>query len=203
MKKPIYERIILEAEAEAKALKEETSIEAKRILEGGKTQIISQNTDELNKINFHHKNRVKNYKDRQEKGLATYEEQVRQELVVAVFSEVYEKLSALEGKELLNFVSHLLHKEAIKGDEVILVSHANYQKYLSAFSSTKDPLKLDLLNKNAPNYKFSLSKEPTHVSEGFLLSSKEFDLIFDFKEIVDEYQKKNEQRIYNELFKDE
>ncbi|MDY0214691.1 MAG: hypothetical protein RBS24_04130 [Bacilli bacterium] len=203
MKKPIYERIILEAEAEAKALKEETSIEAKRILEGGKTQIISQNTDELNKINHHHKNRVKNYKDRQEKSLATYEEQVRQELVADVFAEVYKNLSALNDKELLSFVSHLLRKEKINGDEEILVSRANYQKFLSALSSTKDPTKLDLLNKTAPNYEFSLSKTPTHVREGFLLSSKDFDLIFDFKEIVDEYQKENEQRIYNQLFKDE
>ena len=203
MKKPIYERIILEAEAEAKVLSEETKAEAKRILDDGKEQIISQNTVELNRVNRLNKERVANYKDRQEKGLATYEEQVRQELVVDVFAEVFDHLKALEGKDLLAYIVFLIAKEKVKGDEVILVSKANYKKYLAALSSTKDPLKLDLLNKNAANYKFSLSQEPTHVEEGFLLSSKEFDLIFDFNEIVKAYQKVNEQRIYNELFKDE
>lgn len=203
MSKPIYERIILEAEAEANVLIDETKAEAKRILDSGKEQIISQNTAELNRVNRLHKDRVVHYRERQEKGLATYEEQVRQQLVVEVFTEVLASLSALSGKELLAYIVALIGKEKVQGDEVLLVSKANYAKYLAALSSTKDPLKLDLLNKNAAHYKFSLSKEPTHVEEGFLLSSKEFDLIFDFKEIVKTYQKENEQRVYNELFKDE
>lgn len=203
MKKPIYERILNEAEAEAKVLTEETKAEAKRILEVGKSEIIRQNSEELTRLNSRNKERLTNFKERQEKGLVTFEEQVRQELVVEVFHEVYTKLSGLKDKALLAFVIHLISKEKVKGDEVFLVSRQNFAKFLNALSSTKDPLKLDLLNKTNTNYNFTLSKEPTHVEEGFLLSSKEFDLIFDFKEIVNEYQKANEQRIYNELFKDE
>lgn len=203
MKKPIYERIISEAEAEAKVLSEETKAEAKRILEAGKSEIIRQNSEELNRLNESNKQRLLNHKDRQTKGLVTFKEQVRQELVVEVFNEVFTKLSLLKDKDLLDFVAHLISKEKTKGDEVILVSRQNYQKYLNAFSTHKDPLQLDLLNSFAKDYHFTLSKEATHVEEGFLLSSKEFDLIFDFKEIVSEYQKTHEQRIYNELFKDE
>lgn len=203
MKKPIYERIISEAQAEAKVLSEETKAEAKRILEAGKSEIMRQNSEELNRLNESNKQRLLNHKDRQTKGLVTFKEQVRQELVVEVFNEVFTKLSLLKDKDLLDFVARLISKEKTKGDEVILVSRQNYQKYLNAFSTHKDPLQLDLLNSVAKHYHFSLSKEPTHVEEGFLLSSKEFDLIFDFKEIVSEYQKTHEQRIYNELFKDE
>lgn len=203
MKKPIFERIIIEAEKEAAEIIAAAKSESKRVLSEGKAAIIEHNTAELEKAKERNTARVKNFADRQEKGLTTYQEQVRQELVVDVFAEVLAKLQALEGKELLAFVGSLLSKENIKGDEVILVSALNYKKYLAAFSSAKDGKKLDLLNKLDSKYQFTLSSEKTHIEEGFLLSSPLYDLIFDFKEIVAEYQKENEQRIYNELFKDE
>lgn len=203
MKKPIYERIREEAEAEAKVLQEEAKAEAKRILSDGKEDIIERNTSDLNTFQVQNKDRVKHYKERQEKSLVTYQEQVRQELVVGVFDEVYEKLSALKDKALLSFVTRLINSEKVVGNEVIYVSKLNFDKYLSALSGNKKADHLDLLNAANKEYKFTLSKEPTHVIEGFLLSGKEYDLIFDFKEIVTLYQKENEQRIYNELFKDE
>lgn len=203
MKKPIFERILLEAQQEAQTLLAETKDEAKRLLDEGKHQIIARNTEELDMAIARQKSRVKHFSERQEKGLITYREQVRQELVVNVFLDVYAKLQKLEGRDLCAFITHLIAKEDVKGNEVIHVSKQNYAKYLAALSSTKDPNHLDLLNSAKPRYAFTLSKDKTHIEEGFLLSGKTFDLLFDFKEIVNTYQRIHEQRIYNALFKDE
>lgn len=203
MKKPIFERIKEEAQNEADLLTKETEAEATRILKSGKDALSAQNKAELGEAEEKSENRVAQYKERSEKGLDTYKEQVRQEIVVSLFNDVTLKLAALEGEDLLNFVAHLIAKESVNGDEVMLVSKRNFNKFVSALSSKKDGNNLDLLNAKNAKFNFTLSKEPTHISEGFLLSTKEYDLIFDFSEIVINYQKKHEQRIYNELFKDE
>lgn len=203
MKKPIFERITEEAKKEAALLVKETKSEANRILKAGKDAISAQNESELTEAKAKSVERVRQYKERNEKGLDNYKEQVRQEIVVSIFDEVVNKLANLEGEELLKFVTNLIAKEKVKGDEVMHVSTRNFKKFVTALSSKKDATNLDLLNKKDAKYNFTLSKEPTHVAEGFLLSTPQYDLIFDFKEIVINYQKKHEQRIYNELFKDE
>ena len=201
MKKPIYERILLEAENDAKVIIAEANAEKARILKSGKETIIAQNTAELNAVQAYNKARVKNFTERQEKGLVTFQEQARQQLVVDIFGEALAKINNLTGKDLLAFIKALIAKEELNGDEVMQVSKRNYKKYAEALS--KDGKTLDLLNSANAKYNFTLSKESTHISEGFLLSGKKYDLIFDFKEIVDEYQKKHEQRIYHELFTNE
>lgn len=195
MKKPIYERILLEAEAESKALLNEANAEAKAIVKRGKEAIIAANSAELDAASNANKARVKNFAEREEKGLVTFQEQARQQLVVNIFSEVNEKLAALDGKDLLAFVVHLISKEKVSGDEVFEVAKRNRQKYETALGAD-----LSLLNKTNPQYKFTWSKASTHIEEGFLLSGKKYDLMFDFKEIVDDYQKDHEQGIYHELF---
>ncbi len=201
MKKPIYERILLEAENDAKVIIAEANAEKARILKSGKETIIAQNTAELNAVQAYNKARVKNFTERQEKGLVTFQEQARQQLVVDIFGEVLAKINNLTGKDLLAFIKALIAKEELNGDEVMQVSKRNYKKYAEALS--RDGKTLDLLNSANAKYNFTLSKESTHIREGFLLSGKKYDLIFDFKEIVDEYQKKHEQRIYHELFNNE
>lgn len=198
MKKPIYERIVNEAEAEAKTLLKEAEATAKAIIKSGSEALEGQNKELLAEAEAESKARVKNFKEREEKSLITFQEQTRQQLVVDVFSEVHAKLAALEGKELLSFVSHLIKGESVTGDELLLVSKRNHAKYAKALGK-----KLELLNSVSPGYKFTFSDEPTYIEEGFLLAGKAFDLVFDFSEIVDQYQKENEQRIYNELFSNE
>lgn len=203
MKKPIFERIKEEAKKEAALLVTETKAEAKRILKAGKDDLDAKNAAELASATAKSKERVANFKDRNEKGLENYKEQVRQEIVSDIFDEVAAKLAGIEGQELLKFVTNLINKEKVKGDEIMHVSRRNFKKFVAALSSSKDPTKLDLLNKANAKYNFTLSKEPTHVVEGFLLSAKQYDLIFDFNEIVSIYQRAHEQRIYNRLFKNE
>lgn len=198
MKKPIYERIISEAEAEANAILREAELSAKALISKGKELFVEEKRQELVEGEANSKARVKNYQEREEKSLINFQEQTRQQLVVDVFSEVREKLASLEGKELLNFVVSLIKKENVSGEEIFHVSKRNIEKYTKALGK-----KLEHLNSVDAHYNFTISAEPTYIEEGFLLAGKAFDLVFDFTEIVDQYQKENEQRIYNELFKNE
>nr|HPK28422.1 hypothetical protein [Bacilli bacterium] len=147
MKKPIFERITEEAKKEAALLVKETKSEASRILKAGKDAISAQNESELTEAKAKSVERVRQYKERNEKGLDNYKEQVRQEIVVSIFDEVVNKLANLEGEELLKFVTNLIAKEKVKGDEVIHVSARNFKKFVTALSSKKDATNLDLLNK--------------------------------------------------------
>ncbi len=198
MKKPIYERIINDAEQEAKAILKAAEVSAAAIINHGKEVLAAEKNQELLEGEAESKRRVKNFKEREEKSLVTFQEQTRQQLVVDVFSEVSEKLAKLEGKELLAFVTHLIKRETVRGDETFHVSKRNYDKYAKALGK-----KLELLNSVNASYKFTFSSEPTYIEEGFLLAGQAFDLVFDFAEIVSQYQKENEQRIYNELFSNE
>lgn len=198
MKKPIYERIISEAEVEAQAILREAELAAKTLINSGKEELKREKIEALLAGEAESKVRVKNYQEREEKSLINFQEQTRQQLVVEVFSEVQEKLARLAGKELLSFVVALIKKENVSGTESLHVSKRNSAKYAQALGK-----KLELLNSVDARYKFTFSDEPTYIEEGFLLAGKAFDLVFDFAEIVAQYQKENEQRIYNELFKNE
>ena len=155
MKKPIFERITEEAKKEAALLVKETKSEANRILKAGKDAISAQNESELTEAKAKSVERVRQYKERNEKGLDNYKEQVRQEIVVSIFDEVVNKLANLEGEELLKFVTNLIAKEKVKGDEVMHVSARNFKKFVTALSSKKDATNLDLLNKKDAKYNFT------------------------------------------------
>lgn len=195
MKKPLHERILSEAQSEAKAIIKEAEKEANALLLSGKTALNAEKEEQLIEGEKISKARVKNYIDREENSLGNFQEQTRQQLVVSVFTEVSEKLTKLEGKELLAFVTSLIGKEKVSGDETLHVSKLNFKKYTDALGKNAEKL-----NSANATYTFKFSSEPTYIEEGFLLSGKAFDLVFDFHEIVDQYQKKNEQRIYHELF---
>ncbi len=203
MKKPIYERIIDEATKEANALVASAKKEADKKTSALQKSITEQNTAFTVEAKLDAKNKIAAHEERQARDLANFVEQTRQEIVVDVFSEAYNALCKLTKTDLLKYVHKLLANQTVTGTEAIQVSKANYDKYLTAFSSTKDANSLDLLNSGNKQYKFKLSKEPVLINEGFLLSGVKFDLIFDFKEIVDDYQRVHEQNIYKELFGDE
>ena len=132
MKKPIYERIISEAEAEANAILREAELSAKALISKGKELLVEEKRQELVEGEANSKARVKNYQEREEKSLINFQEQTRQQLVVDVFSEVREKLASLEGKELLNFVVSLIKKENVSGEEIFMFLKRNIEKYTKA-----------------------------------------------------------------------
>lgn len=203
MKKPIYERIINEATKEADALINEATKVANEKVAAAKKKLTEEQTEFIVDLKLSAKNRISDFEAKEERDLANFAEQTKQEIVVNLFLKAYEELSKLKGKALLEYAQNLIAKQKVEGNESIQVSRTNYDKYLTAFSSNKDPNNLDLLNKAKKQYKFTLAKEPVLISEGFLLSGVKYDLIFDFKEIIDEYQRQNEQKIYKELFGDE
>lgn len=203
MRKTIDKRILQEAEQEASMLIKTSKKKSDELKKAGLEQITAMVAQKLESAKLASDKLVAAHKNRQEKNLITYQEQIKQEIVVGVFDGVLAKISSLTGNELLSFVLHLISKEKVTGEETIQVANRNHAKYLAAFSSKKDPANLDLLNGNNKKYKFKLTKGNVPIREGFLLNNPTFDLIFDFNEIVRKYQDKHEQEVYGELFKNE
>lgn len=203
MKEPIYERIINEATKEADALIAEAKKSSEQKLTAVKKKLTEEHTEFVVNTKLAAKNKVSDFEAKEERDLANFAEQTKQEIVVNLFIKAYEELREFKGEALLKYALNLIDRQKVLGTEAIQVAKENYDKYLSAFSSKKDHNNLDLLNAGNKKYKFTLSKDPVLINEGFLLSGEKYDLIFDFKEIIDDYQRQHEQKIYKELFGDE
>jgi len=200
MKKPLHEKIIDDAKKEAKIIVDET------------TKFVDSYKDEhLNKIKNEFKNRVKteeenynleinSYKKKLEFDLKGYNQKVKNDLLKEVFNEVYEELSSLEKNELLNFINILLKDFELEGLSSFIVNKEQEEMYLKALSSKYDKDNLDLLNALNKSYNFSLKTDDLYFDNGFMLVSEDFDLIFNFEEIVANYKTKYEKEIYKKLF---
>lgn len=200
MKKPLHEKIIDDAKKEAKIIVDEA------------TKFVDSYKDEhLNKIKNEFKNRVKaqeenynleinSYKKKLEFDLKGYNQKVKNDLLKEVFNEVYEELSSLEKNELLNFINILLKDFELEGLSSFIVNKEQEEKYLKALSSKYDKDNLDLLNALNKSYNFSLKTDVLYFDNGFMLVSEDFDLIFNFEEIVANYKAKYEKEIYKKLF---
>ena len=182
--------IIEEAKKEAEALKQSLIDEA---LEESKIKVNNIKKEVNNEITT--KERLLTFEQRQAELAA------KQNIIDDIFNEVRIKIEALEGKELLDYVSVKIKQEKLIGDEVMHTNKENYDRYFKALSSqTKsDLVDLDKLNKKLKTT-FKLSNRPVDISNGFILEGKHFDLNFSIEEVIEKLKNKHERALVKELF---
>jgi len=182
--------IIEDAKKEAEELKKGLINEAK---EESKIKINNIKKEVNNEITT--KERLLTFEQRQA------ELSAKQNIIDNIFDEVRVKIEALEGKDLLNYVSVKIKQEKLNGDEVMHTNKENYERYLKALSSgTKGELvDLDKLNKNLKTT-FKLSNKAVDISNGFILEGKHFDLNFSIEEVIEKLKNKHERALVKELF---
>lgn len=201
--KSLADKILNDANLEANKINEETNNLVNKI-----------KSEELTKIESHYKNLLDNAiknadvkVNSLDKQLTTeveaFKRQAKYQVVESIFNEILTLTNKLEGPELCNFVFKLVNNDEITGSESIVVDLKDYNKYLIALSSKKDPNNLDLLNVKSKNFNFRLVGKKLNFDNGFLLENSIFDMIFDFKEIMKTYQKEYEKEVYKELFDNE
>lgn len=120
-------------------------------------------------------------------------------MIEEIYQDVFTKLKSLKGEGLLEFVASLIRKEALKGDHRILVRKANFDKYNEALTNK---VNADLLNQKFDDIHFKLDVYEDAVEEGFIIEDKEFDLYFDFKNLVNKHKEEHAFTIYQQLFGD-
>lgn len=182
--------IIEEAKKEAEALKQSLIDEA---LEESKIKVNNIKKEVNNEITT--KERLLTFEQRQAELAA------KQNIIDDIFNEVRIKIEALEGKELLDYVSVKIKQEKLIGDEVMHTNKENYDRYFKALSSqTKsDLVDLDKLNKKLKTT-FKLSNRPVDISNGFILEGNHFDLNFSIEEVIEKLKNKHERALVKELF---
>lgn len=198
----LAEKILITTEQEVKKIQEETLQIVEELKKEELSKIQKRYNDVMNERKQHFDSNIKTFKKQMDNELIAYERQAKQMVIFDLFNKIFERISKLEKDELRNFIVKLLKDQDIKGTETMVVAKKDYQHFLVALSSNGNNT-LDLLTKVNKTYRFKLEVGNINFESGFLLVDKDYDLIFDFKEIVDRYQEQMEKQVYKELFDNE
>lgn len=131
--------------------------------------------------------------------LKVEEESKKMKALDNLFLKVLDNLNNLDKNNLLNFVVKLVspYISELDSNINILVSKNRFDKYYEAF--TKDN-ECDLLEEKFPNKNFKLKLAKDDIKYGFIINCKDYDLIFDFYQIIMDYKKENISKIYDKVF---
>ncbi|WP_026392077.1 V-type ATP synthase subunit E [Haploplasma modicum] len=198
----IYDKIEQRGNERIERILNEAKIEADRIKEEILSKAHSSNGRRVKKVEDDVLKQIEHQKKLVELEVRQSLLTNKQQILDQIFKEVLDKVEALEGKDLLNFVIKLITKEGFYGNEIIFTNKNTYDKLLAALSTNKkgELTELDLLNKKIGK-NFKLSNKLVNINNGFLIEGTEYDLSFEFSEIVNKVRMKNEKAISLELFK--
>ncbi|CCV64735.1 V-type H+-transporting ATPase subunit E [Alteracholeplasma palmae J233] len=199
----LHERIVIESKLKSLEIEKQTTQEIETLKHDALNKIKEEVKDTLKKFQEKSDLDILMFEKKKEAELNSFQKETKVIQVESLFDKVYEYITKLDKKELCNWVYKLVNVDEIFGDEIIYVSSQNMDKYLEAFSSKKDKDDLDLLNKKNKNFKFKLKTDNLNFKEGFIVVKDDFDLIFDYKQIVDEYKKNREKEVYEKFYGNE
>ncbi len=196
----IFENIEIKSKEEVSAINNDAEISSKNEYE----KIIANSNETKEKmLNNANKNALglvnqkKNEYDLIEKQFVN---KVQREVLDSIEVEVVKTLMDMKKEKLTDLICDLIKKEDVKGDEVILVSKKDYPKYQEALSSSKGALvEADLINKRI-NTKFKLSNEAADIKNGFILVGNDYDLSFEYNNLVESALETFEKELSEYLF---
>lgn len=200
----IYEKIENKGALDAKKIKEagedkaqlqmqEAEAEAKRDIDNLISKTINANNEKI-------KTKITEFEQTAKKSTLS----IKKSLIDEVFNNALAELQKLDGESLSKFVINLLKKDQLSGDEVMLVTKQDLNKYLKIFSSgkaSKNEYDLDLLNKKiGNNHQLKLRVIDENINGGFIIEGKTFDINHSFPAILKQAITANEAEIAKALF---
>lgn len=128
----------------------------------------------------------------------------KKNIMISILDSTFKEMKKMSDEKLKEYVMVIIKSETITGNETILVSKADYNRYLKLFSSEqnrKDLVKMDLLNsKLGENYNLVLSSEEADIDGGFIIISETYDINGSYKSILQRILNNNESEIAKILF---
>ncbi|MDD2258332.1 MAG: V-type ATP synthase subunit E [Bacilli bacterium] len=190
------QKIIFAGEQEAQAIKKE-------ILEKAEAEILIKNKELSKYINEELVTKESVLKQKEKMNIL----RDKKNLMLSTLNSAFEKMRNMSDERLKDYVITIIKSESIIGDETILVSNTEYNRYLNLFSSEKsmkDSVVLDLLNTElGRKYNLVLSNEGADIDGGFLIISKTYDIDGSYKTILNNVLENNESEIAKILFSEE
>lgn len=190
------QKIIFAGEQEAQAIKKE-------ILEKAEAEILIKNKELSKYINEELVTKESVLKQKEKMNIL----RDKKNLMLSTLNSAFEKMMNMSDERLKDYVITIIKSESIIGDETILVSNTEYNRYLNLFSSEKsmkDSVVLDLLNTElGRKYNLVLSSEGADIDGGFLIISKTYDIDGSYKTILNNVLENNESEIAKILFSEE
>lgn len=120
-------------------------------------------------------------------------------MIEKIYHDVFMNIKDLKGEELLEFVAALLKAESLKGEHRLLVRKMNFDKFNHALTKKDN---CDLLNAKISGAKFKLEIYDDAVEEGFIIEDDQYDLYFDFHNLVEKHKEAHAFSVYQQLFGD-
>lgn len=160
----------------------------------------------LSKSDVRNRDRLKTELIKKEQAMKQRSLHHKKMMIDKVFERVLEKLKNLEDKALFTWVEAMIKREAIEGNEELLVAKSDYQRYRKVLSGNNDDKHrtLDRLNQQlGKHYQLMLSLETVDIDGGFFLRGKKFDIDCSFKTLLDAKKEAMETEIAHRLFEEE
>lgn len=189
----IVDRIVQEGKKEVREILKNASLEAKKI----ERKALDKARAEAKEITDHAKTNQKIRLNQQEVGFELEKRQTLLEAKTVVMDEIFERayqtIKTLDDKRFLVFITKLIEKESLDGDEVVQVNQDEYKRYVKLIKQVNANLKT----------KFTVSEKPVKIDSGFLLVGKDYDLNFDFHELINLIRKRYEKQLATSLFSED
>jgi vacuolar-type H+-ATPase subunit E/Vma4 len=186
--------ILKQGKAKAEALREEILAVASREAEA-ELQKERQRQSDLVKMKM-------TEKDQQAKQRTLIKKKA---LIDRVFNKISENLMNLDDESYKKLIVGLIKTDKIVGDEALMVSKADYARYIKLFSSGKAVEGQYVLDKlsallKKDEAKLRLSPIPAAITGGFIISGKHFDIDHSFETLTKSLKEEHEAEIAQMLF---
>lgn len=196
----LYEKIISLGEQEAKAIIEAGRAKANDYFESK----VSEAKADIEKLTTKYMDKNE---DRKKTKLTQIEQAAKQrslalkkELINDVFKEAKDKLIKMDDQKLVAFVLKIVRNENLKGNEYLMVSKNDYNRYYKLFSSGKVEGGYAILDKLGLPKPMKLSQNPANIEGGFIIVGSEYDSNYSFETILESIHEANETQIATMLF---
>lgn len=126
-------------------------------------------------------------------------------LIDRVFNKITESLMNLDDENYKKLIVGLIGADKIVGDEALMVSKADYARFIKLFSSGKAVEGQYVLDKMSSLLKkdgcqLRLSPNPAPITGGFIISGKHFDIDHSFETLTKSLKEEHEAEIAQMLF---
>lgn len=127
----------------------------------------------------------------------------KKELIKDTFNVALEQLKKIDDDTFKKFVTKLLMKDGLVGNEIIKVAKNDYDRFLKLFSNGRKYDNYYLIDKALPDYQLKLDPNPLDLDGGFLVFGENFDIDHSYQSIIKTIAEQYETEVAKILFEGE
>ncbi|MBU1075646.1 MAG: V-type ATP synthase subunit E [Spirochaetes bacterium] len=195
----IIKKIISDAEEKAGTILKEYKEQADKLIAGQKQELEKKDTSEKKRIDQEAEDHYKRLIQMAELEMRKSILDLKQRLILDVFTKVEEKISSMPKEDYQKFIENKIMDYIQTGSEVVIISKNDKERITGDF--------IDMINKKLKDKlhqegSLKLSKETAPIKAGFILKSDKIQFNSSLESMLRELREKSESEIVNKFFKE-